>query len=275
MKKLLITSVIGALLFITVTANAQQTREERKALKQARKELAQLNAQLRYLTARSSTFTPDTAGFYAQKLRLEADLASNLGTFGQRDEYKKQLAEINKVLSEARATPKYAGNRNDTLIRDLHFRITQLELATQKFSVKRLNNAYDDVIPREMSRLEAKQRKQSNELRREEADLTKLYAMQADKDPVMGYLGLIYNPTKHTVAHFYVYDAEGRRVDGASCRLEPGQYREIYLLPGEYIGKIYVRGEPAGCDRISSGASRNSYIMGKNYHWHLYLNKEV
>lgn len=278
MKKV---AMICALLAFVITANAQ-TRQQKKAEDKIYAELAQLKTQLREANNKIASISADTSDLYAQKVRLQAAIDAGTITGAQDFAYKNQINKIDQVLQSSRTKTRssaYQGLKTEEM--RLQFRITELELNLRDFTDKTVDEAYTDKIPRELTVTEENRRKrgnnirqEENDLRREEMSLNKLSATEAEKDELQGYLGLVYNPSRHTTAQFFLYDATGRQVDGADFVLEPGDIQEFYLLPGLYVGRIFVRGTEVGKTMIDSGLRKASYVKGKPYHWVFFLNQE-
>lgn len=131
------------------------------------------------------------------------------------------------------------------------------------------------VEDRALSNIEARRRhnaigveKQRVSLERDILGLKKLDQTPAHHNGVMGYKVLIWNQDLRRSGNFSLTDLSGENVDGVSVFLGPGEKLEVFLLPGEYIGKVQLAGglEKKTIVRVSP---RIALVNGGEYHGYL------
>ncbi len=275
--------VLVIFMAITIGKVAAQTRQQKKALDLIESEISAQRAELVEINYDLSQFNfADTLPLWQEKRRIDSLIKMAAMPIERFVAYRAQSQKIGDKLAKERTKIISQKKANKFNLQELNAkrekvlaRIAELEADKRVITDCQIGEATNQIVPRELKTTEASRRHRANKLRTEEIQfekqklgLAKLYSTPVDADPIKGYKGLIWNQTRHTKAYFYIRDASGRNVDGASVFLQPGEKKEVYLLPGQYLGVVYVDGKISGKTAVYSQITPTT-IGGKDYHWFL------
>ena len=283
MKKNFFMVVLVIFIAITIGKVAAQTRQQKNALDLIESEISVQRAELAEINYDLSQLNfADTLPLWQEKQRIDSALKAASMTIERFVAYRAQRQKIGDKLAKERIKIISQKKANKFNLQELNAkrenvlaRISELEADKRAINDGRINEAVEQIVPRELKSTEASRRHRANRLRAEEIQLekqklglAKMYSTPVDADPIKGYKGLIWNQTRHTKAYFYIRDASGRDIDGASVFLQPGEKKEAYLLPGQYLGIVYVDGKVSGTASVYSQVNPTT-VNGKEYHWFL------
>ena len=215
MKTKVIFAIFMALLFVSVS-NAQ-TRQQRQALKMVAEEKTALERELAELENSIATYVAiDTVPVFSRKKEIDLVLASGEMSVAQQAAYKKQSQKLGQKLEEMRQKLLVA-NASSRRIEEIELRLQDLNDYQTRIVNGQLDEAVNQEIPQEMTRLEAKRRHRSNAVESEEIQIQRQYlgikklASTPVKATEEGYLGMVtwnVSPGKDTsqVITFIIYD---------------------------------------------------------------------
>lgn len=115
------------------------------------------------------------------------------------------------------------------------------------------------------------QRVESTEARYAELNFKRLENQLVIADSVKGYEGKLFNLSRWENVQFQIYrlDITGKAtlIRPISSIVSPGQQITKYLLPGEYLCVVYVRGRKEG-ESILRVSSELTDVFGEQMHWY-------
>ena len=115
------------------------------------------------------------------------------------------------------------------------------------------------------------QRIESTEAKYAELDFRRLQSQPVMADSAKGYEGRLFNLSRWENVQFQIYrlDKYGKITSTRpiSSIVAPGQQITKYLLPGEYLCIVYVRGRKEG-ENILRVSSELTDVFGEQMHWY-------